>query len=136
MSLDIYTVLACCILYFLIPVIHNYPRLRKGGAEWALGDRAVDPEMPEWVGRLVRAHRNFAEWLPMFGILVALSHVTHSNSEITVFAAIIYFVARVIYTYVYAIGSRLRSPVWYLSTFCLAAIMIEIVRVGTTTAVG
>ena len=35
MTLELYMLLITCMLYFLIPYVHNVPRTRKGGLEWA-----------------------------------------------------------------------------------------------------
>jgi uncharacterized MAPEG superfamily protein len=128
MSFDLYMLIAACVVYAAIPIAHNVPRLRAGGAEWALGDRAKQPELAPWVGRVERAYRNFGEWLPVFAIVVIVAHVTGASSTVTAVASALYVVARVLYTIAYARGSRLRSPLWYVSSFCMIAILVEIVR--------
>ena len=70
MTSDLYMLLAAFIVYAAIPIAHNVPRMRAGGAAWALGDRAKHPETAAWVDRLERAYRNFGEWLPVFVGLV------------------------------------------------------------------
>jgi uncharacterized MAPEG superfamily protein len=125
---DLYALLATCALYFVIPFVHNLPRVREGGAAWALGDRAKDPEPAPWVGRLERAHRNFAEWLPVFAILVLVAHVTETRSAVTAWAAGAYLLLRVAYTLAYARGSKLRSPLWYGTSACMLVIAVEILR--------
>ncbi len=128
MTFDLYMLLATCLVYAFVPLFHNVPRMRAGGAAWALGDRAAHPETPEWVARVERAHRNFLEWLPVFATVVLIAHVTGATSRVTATATALYVALRVVYTIAYARGSRLRSPIWYCSMFCMIAILVEIIR--------
>ena len=128
MTVDLYALLATCVIYFVIPYVHNIPRTLKGGSEWALGSRAENPETPEWVERTERAHRNFSEWFPIFAALVLTVHVAGAQSAVTAGAALVYAAARVAYTAAYALGSRLRAPLWYLSSLCLLSLLVEAVR--------
>jgi uncharacterized MAPEG superfamily protein len=132
MTTELTMLVAACVVYAAIPFAHNLPRVRAGGAAWALGDRSKEPATAPWVGRVERAYRNFGEWLPVFGILVLTAHVTGARSLVTAGASIAYVPLRILYTVAYAAGSKLRSPVWYLTSFCLIAILVEIFRLSTS----
>jgi uncharacterized MAPEG superfamily protein len=67
-------------------------------------------------GRLMRAQQNLMESLPIFIAAVLMVQMLHLHNWATVWGAMLYFAARVIYLPLYAFGVPfIRTLVWLAS---------------------
>ena len=65
----------------------------------------------QWAERMMRAHENAVENLVIFAPLVVLIEITQSHSEISAFAVVLYFYARLIHFVVFTFAiPLLRVP--------------------------
>ena len=88
-------------------------------------DGRIDSEVG-WANRLMAAHTNAIENLVLFAPLVILLHILNISTQLTVFACILYFCARV----AHAILFTLRVPVLRIVAF-LAGFTAQMILVFT-----
>ncbi len=95
-----------------LPYILN--RLAEQGVLAALWDPEGDTatKVP-WAGRLMSAHVNAVENLVLFAPLVLIAHLLEIHTEATVFAAALYFYARLAHVVLFT----LRVPILRIVAF-------------------
>lgn len=82
------------------------------------------PDAP-WALRLKKAHMNAVENLVLFAPLVVMIVVAGLGSQLSAMAAMGYFVARVFYTIVFALGlPYLRTVTFAASVACMAVLAL------------
>jgi uncharacterized MAPEG superfamily protein len=82
------------------------------------------------VGRALRAHHNMLESLVLFAALVLVAVVAGKTNDSTVFAAQLFFWARLAYAAVYVAGIPwLRTAVWLVSVWALGIIFWQVLWV-------
>lgn len=88
---------------------------RQTGYDWGRGPR--DEPMPSTglAGRLERAFANFMESFPFFAAAVLTAEVAGKLGPLTLWGSVAYVVARAVYPFFYAAGTRLRFYVWAVS---------------------
>lgn len=92
-----------------------------------VGNRDYVPEIPGWAGRAKRAATNMLENLVLFAPLVLVAHVAGRTNATTALGAEIFFFARLVYAFVYAIGiPYLRTLVWLVSVIGLVLIFSQL----------
>ncbi|SFJ34685.1 MAPEG family protein [Celeribacter neptunius] len=88
-------------------------------------DRAPSREMRKTTGRMLRAYDNHVQMFPFFAAGVLLIHLTDQSSAVTLGAAWVYLIARVLYVPAYAFGWQpWRSYIWMLAMLCCATLFI------------
>ncbi len=91
------------------------------------GNRDAIPAFGGWVGRAYRAHHNMLESLVLFAALVLIAVVTNKTNATTLFAAQLFFWARLAYAVIYILGIPwLRTAVWLFSVVGLALIFWQV----------
>ena len=100
-------------------------RNRETGLAHNMGPRdEPGPPTGKVTGRLQRAQANLYETLPLFAIVVLVAHVAGRHSYLTVNAAWVYLVSRILYVPAYAFGwTGVRSLLFGAG---LAAIVIDL----------
>lgn len=100
-------------------------RTAELGAKWNTGPRDEPAPPPgKLAGRLMRAQANLFETLPLFAAAVIMAEVAGRAGELTFWGAGLYFVARVIYVPLYAVGVPVvRSLVWLASLAGLGMVL-------------
>lgn|SRR5690606_11017458 len=100
-------------------------RTAELGAKWNTGPRDEPAPPPgKLAGRLMRAQANLFETLPLFAAAVIMAEVAGRAGELTFWGAALYFVARVVYVPLYALGVPvLRSLVWLVSLAGLVMVL-------------
>jgi len=105
MTTELFYLAAASALTGLLWVPYVLNRLLVGpGLLHEVGYPAEATVLSPWAARLKKAHENAIQNLPVFGVLVLASHVAGISNEATVWAAIIYFWARVAHAVAYASG--------------------------------
>jgi uncharacterized MAPEG superfamily protein len=100
------------------------------GLPTLVGNRANLPPFTGWVGRAQRAHHNMLESLALFAALVLVAVVAGKTNDSTVFAAQLFFWARLAYAAVYVAGIPwLRTAVWLVSVWALGIIFWQVLWV-------
>jgi len=100
------------------------------GLPTLVGNRANLPPCTGWAGRAQRAHHNMLESLVLFAALVLVAVAANKTNDSTVFAAQLFFWARLAYALVYVIGIPwLRTAVWLASVWALAIIFWQVLWV-------
>lgn len=100
-------------------------KTKAGGLQWNMGNRdsATTPTFPPWVERAGRALANHKENFPLFATAVLVAAVSGHLNQVTMIAAIVYAVARVLHGVVYIAGiTGVRSAMFIVGT--LAAVTI------------
>ena len=96
----------------------DYVKLRKQG------------DFPNWVRRANRAHINAVEQFGPFMALVLIAHMVQVSNSVTIWAAAIFFWARVVHAVVMIAGiSRvmLRTVIFTVAFLCLMALAWQII---------
>jgi uncharacterized MAPEG superfamily protein len=98
---------------------------RERGTAWNVGARdTTAPLTGKLAGRLDRAFQNFKETFPFFAVAVLMAAVLGRHSNITVWGAELYLVARIIYLPLYAMGvPLLRTLVWIASVVGIVMVL-------------
>ena len=93
-------------------------RTKQYGTQWNMGARDEDlPPMNPVAGRLTRAQANLFETLPLFAAAVLAVVVAGRTSFISELGAWMYFIGRLIYLPLYALGVPVvRTIVWAVAT--------------------
>ncbi|QJQ95700.1 MULTISPECIES: MAPEG family protein [Halomonadaceae] len=117
--------LALAIVQTLLPAMW---RNRETGMTYNAGPRdASGPPMGKVTGRLFRAQRNLFETLPLFIGAILIAHVAGQNGTLTLWGAWLYFLARVAYVPLYALGIPwIRSLVWMLALLGLCLVLLAV----------
>lgn len=92
-------------------------------------DRAPSREMRPVTARMLRAYDNHIQMFPFFAAGVFLIHLSGQSSPLTttvsVAAASVYLIARVLYVPAYAFGWQpWRSYIWIIAMLCCAILFI------------
>lgn len=88
-------------------------------------DRAPSREMRVGTARMLRAYDNHIQMFPFFAAGVFLIHLSGQSSTMTVAAAVVYLIARVLYVPAYAFGWQpWRSLIWVTAMLCCAILFI------------
>jgi len=101
------------LLQFVQFVLMAVPVNRQLGTEYTGGNRDEQKQPTGMAGRLTRAMDNHFEALILFTIAVVVVVLGEASTPVTVAAAWIYLVARILYVPAYASGVFLvRSLIW------------------------
>jgi uncharacterized MAPEG superfamily protein len=102
-ELYVLTLTATATLLMWIP--YTIGRIMTRGLMATLGNPDPScPADPRWAERARRAHANAIENLAVFAPLVLIFTAVHASTPATVFAAWLYFFARLVHYVVYAAG--------------------------------
>ncbi|HKM61532.1 MAG TPA: MAPEG family protein [Acidisphaera sp.] len=104
MSVELTMLLYSALLTLLLPVVQATGALRVVPFSQLTGNREHFPELPGWVGRANRAHRNMLENLAPFAAIVLVAQFANVHNTITVLGAEIFFIARLVHAVVYLAG--------------------------------
>ncbi len=104
MTGDLQMLIATGFLAFLHPLVYIPAYLKHWGFQVAFGNRDSTPELPQWVERALRAHRNMTENLTHFAIFVLAVNYLGLSNELTVLGATIFFWCRLFYMILYSAG--------------------------------
>lgn len=130
MTTDLWMVVWSTLLCLVTP----YPGVvvllqMPGGSAWGFGNRDTVFDVPPWIGRMRRAHTNMVENLAPFACLVFVAHLAGKTNGWTALGAEIFFVSRLLYTFVYMAGIKgLRTAVFAVSITAEFLILLQILR--------
>ena len=102
---------------------------RFGFDLWAImGNRDKQPELSVIAGRLDRAKNNMLEALPVFLGLALLALVKGGDTSREAHAALVFFIARIVYVPAYVSGiPMLRSIVWLVGVGSLVVMALALI---------
>jgi uncharacterized MAPEG superfamily protein len=128
MSIEITMLVCSAVLSLLFPVTYLIGRMQTpGGMEWALGNRDQPLEVPPWVSRAERAHRNLVENLVPFAILVLSAYVGGKLGWLSGLGSVLFFLGRVAHAAVYMAGiTMVRTAVFFVAMLGEVLILIQI----------
>jgi uncharacterized MAPEG superfamily protein len=100
--------------------------MRRGGKLWLAGVRdESDVSLGGTAGRLARAQTDFLETFPVFAAVVLTAHVSNRDSALTAWGAQMYFLGRLVYLPLYAVGAHwLRLVAWNVATAGIALVSL------------
>jgi uncharacterized MAPEG superfamily protein len=82
----------------------------------------------QWAERLMRAHDNAVENLVIFAPLVLILQILDISSEMTVYACMIYFFARLSHLLLYTFGVPFfRTVAFFIGFLCQMALAVSII---------
>ena len=119
MSQELYWLVLVTLVTAVISLPYILNRIIELGLLGAVnGNVNIDPQAA-WAKRLMRAHANAVENLVVFAVLVIITVVNGSTSELTLLLCKVYFFARVVHAIVYAFGlSWLRTLAFLIGFVC------------------
>lgn len=123
------TLLAWTLVLALVQIfLASHFRNRETGRDYNASPRDdAGPPIGLVTGRLQRAQRNLYETLPLFGLAVLAAHVAGREGALTLWGAWLYFLARIVYVPLYALGiPYVRSAVWLVSFAGLLLVLLAI----------
>ena len=97
-----------------------------GRSSWGVGARDVaGPPFGTIGARLERAFKNFVETFALFAAVVLMANALDKHTALSAGGAELYFVARVAYVPIYALGIPLvRTLVWIASFAGIAMVLL------------
>jgi len=120
----VYTAVLGLIMVALPPLLAYS---RKGYIQWNAGPRDTPFDMGPHADRLKRAFSNFKETYVFFVIVVIALAFAHKSSAVSIDAAWVYLIARIVYIPLYAFGVRgIRSLVWIISLAGIVACFVTL----------
>jgi uncharacterized MAPEG superfamily protein len=121
-----FILLALTLILALVQILAaGAARTAELGAKWNAGPRDGDPPPKgKLAGRLMRAQTNLFETLPLFAAAVIMAHIAGKDGMLTLVGAGLYFLARLIYVPLYALGvPYIRSLVWLAAAAGLVMVL-------------
>ena len=95
-------------------------------AVWGIGDTVGYPESPKpqspWARRMKAAHANAIENLVVFAVLILVAHAVGLSNSTTVFAASLYFWARLIHVLAHTVALPWVRTLAFVGGFAAQAI--------------
>ena len=112
-----------------IPYIIN--RMHEMGIWAALYNPQPDIRpKAQWAERMMRAHENAIENLMIFAPLVLIIEVTQSHSELSAYAVVIYFYARLLHFAVFTFAiPLLRVPAFLIGFIAQLSLALQLLKV-------
>ncbi len=97
-------------------------------AVWGIGDTVGYPESPKpqspWARRMKAAHANAIENLVVFAVLVLVANAVGLSNSATVFAASLYFWARLIHVLAHTVALPWVRTLAFVGGFAAQAIFV------------
>ena len=123
---------ATALLTTLMWIPYGLNRMQVQGMLGAMGNREKDnPPLAAWAYRAQRAHTNAMENLVVFATLVLVAHVAGVADVVTLWAAGVYFWARLLHYIVYAAGIiGLRTAIWAVGWVCHLVVAWQVLAAG------
>jgi len=102
---------------------------KQRGVDWNVGPRDEAIPLTGVAGRLERAQNNFFETFPIFAALILVAYLGGKLSNLTVYGSAAYFIGRVLYIPLYAMGVKLvRTLVWGVSLIGILMIAVALFK--------
>jgi uncharacterized MAPEG superfamily protein len=112
-TVDLWCLVVNAIWGWALVMIESTGKTRAGGTRWNLGNRDVDPAVPDWVKRAGRAVANHKENFPLFLTAVVVVHLAGKADRVSAMAAVAYVIARAAHAVLYIGGVKgLRSAAY------------------------
>lgn len=108
-------------------LVATHLETRARGIAWNLSNRGgEEPPLTGVAGRVKRAHQNFMETFPLFVAAVAVVQMSGLGDALSSAGAITYFIARLAYFPIYAMGvTVVRSLVWLISLIGIVMVTVS-----------
>lgn len=113
MTVELKMLVLTAIVTALLWIPYILCHIFNNGLVAALTYKADGQPLPGWASRLKKAHANAIENLPIFAIAVLVAHAVGVSNNITIAAAQIYLIARVLH----AVGYTTNLPLARTLTF-------------------
>ncbi len=132
MTVELAMLVASCVLCLIQVIAASHAASYQRGYRWTASARDAEvPPLTGVAGRLERALRNFLETFPVFVAAVFLVHVLDRGSVLSEWGAALYFLGRLVYVPLYALGVPLvRSLVWNVAFVGIVLLLLASVWPG------
>jgi uncharacterized MAPEG superfamily protein len=119
----LYCIVAAAVLIYLPFLVVGYARVKVG---YDLSSpRAMFDKLPPYAQRATWAHQNSFEAFPIFAAAALMAYVTGQNSSLAVGAAIVFLMARSLYSVFYISNIPLaRSLMYAIGTACSGTLFV------------
>jgi uncharacterized MAPEG superfamily protein len=126
-SVELFTLVFLAGLSLVLPAIYGPARARQVGSAALMGNRDKLPEPQGAAGRGLRAHQNLIENLVPYGIVVLSAHALGISNGITVAAALVFLIARIVHAASYIGGvTVIRSMAYGIGVLATIVIMVQL----------
>lgn len=117
MTTELYLLAGTLVLAIVQIMLASILRTRETGSAYNTGPRDDEgPPVGKLTGRMQRAQKNLYETLPLFMGAVLIVASAGRESTLSLYGAWIYFLARIVYVPLYAVGVPvLRTLTWLIS---------------------
>lgn len=118
MTVELSAIAYSGILLLLLILISAGANVSAMGQPWGVGNRESQPSSDGFKGRAKRAYMNLLEQLLVFSILVVTAHLAGIHSSLTVLAAQLFLIGRIIHAIVYLAGwtfIAIRTLAWVVA---------------------
>lgn len=100
--------------------------MRVAGTTWGIGNRTEQPQVPDWVGRADRAHKNLIDNLPLYAVAILAVAVAGRSDSTSAIAAAVLLGARVLHSALYIAGVTflgMRSGAYFVALLATLTIL-------------
>jgi uncharacterized MAPEG superfamily protein len=123
MTFDLWCLVVNAVWGLALVYIEVFGNTKAGGTEWNAGNRETQPKAPAWVGRAGRALANHKENFPLFLTAILVVHIAGKVDRVSVLAAVVYVVVRLLHALVYIAGiQKVRSAMYVLGVIATLTI--------------
>ena len=125
MTTELWMLILTAGLHWVLVMTAAAPAAVINGLAWSAGNRETEGKpLPAWSTRAKRLSQNMQENLILFAIAVLVVQVSGSASELSAFAAQLFFGSRVAHALCYLFGIPwLRTAAWTVSIVGLALLV-------------
>jgi uncharacterized MAPEG superfamily protein len=117
MSVELMVLAWACVFGIVQIFVAAQLATREHGVDWGLSSRETPPPPPSpLLGRVTRAKNNYLETFPIAAAALLIVEAAGLNGSLSAAGAIVWFVARLAYLPVYALGiTGFRSALFAIS---------------------
>ncbi len=124
---EIFSIAFTGALIWVCALVQNLTLAVNLGPRFVMSDRSRPPPDDGFSGRVGRTLRNNLESAAMFIPVTVSIALLHGTSALSVDAALLYVLARVLFTLFYWLGSnKARSTAWTVGMGCIAILFVRV----------
>jgi len=116
-------------LVFVAVVVQHISNVSRRGASYVMSSRPEPAPMDGFSGRATRTLQNNLESCSMYAPVALAIVILHRETTITYYAALIYMLARVVFTFCYWFKVEgLRSMAWLVGMICTVTVIVRLLN--------
>jgi uncharacterized MAPEG superfamily protein len=125
---EIPSIVFAAALIWLSVLVQHLNNVKSKGTAFVMSDRSTPLDEGGFTGRATRTLRNNMESALMYAPVALVAVISHTTGELTKWIAIVYMVARALFTVGYWLNvSFVRPPSWLVGMVCVLALTVDVI---------